>query len=646
MRAIVLSITALALTTFSNSAEAGRPRRVGIQFSVDHTLAAETIFRGMHKPMTMEDVISSRASSTDLMPADQGWRLGIDYHLEPSTGLVGSGATTGFYCFFDNNSSAAPTAPLPSGYKATPPYAFRCPNIRTVARRQADLLVQAGIDYIVIDATNFRLQTDGSNQNYILAQRPIEVLAYEWQQYRIEMHAKYPNRPLTSFTPEIAVWSAAFDKDASGYVFTDPPSINDAYLWLYNKYPGLMLKDSDGKRIIFMAQPELQGSTTLVPLNAAAIKKFTNAGIKTVSLWTDYVHGEQARADGLWTYRNLCKNSSGRVTTSVISPDDCKQDFTTNSKIGKQVSVSKTYQAPMSSIAFQNSGSVDGLTFAKQMKTAFDNKPDWVLIRSWNEVTASPQTPTSTGLLGFAGVSVAPPLSVEGANKSYVDIYGVEFSHAMEPRVLTANGARNQDSSDYNLMKQCVLAYKAGQPFGNCANPQNMASKYWVVHGFRAAGPRAGNVNTIALPVLGQTPLSAARPGIPGPGWSEACASSGLQDYACATDAVDPQGPFVIYANPGDQRKGVYRCLDYYNQYFYTNAANCEGNRQGVNGYGGILSNIVGYAATSKSSSNPRALRRCYDAKGWGHFFSVDMPCNRGTNPSSSVEEGNLGWVR
>ena len=162
--------------------------------------------------------------------------------------------TTGFYCLY--RARAGETGVLPD-----------CPGIAKTLAYHAEMLLTAGVDYIMLDATNCKphdstnvvwvsilpempappLRTGGpwpSEAADVTQMRPTEVIFEEWHKLRMR------GKP----TPRVAVWNRV-DVSAPN----DPPGSGDQ-LWqvyldrIYNNesYSDLLLRSAEGKKVFFV----------------------------------------------------------------------------------------------------------------------------------------------------------------------------------------------------------------------------------------------------------------------------------------------------------------------------------------------------------------------------------------------------------
>ena len=189
-----------------------------------HTAALQVgiMYEGWHAPafwgrslatnLTVEKVLRTNgtvalAKMSEGM--DRALAMNFWFHKEP---------LDGFYCIYrKRDSENTSSCGLPD-----------CPRISQTLRRHADMLIGAGVDFIVVDSTN--IQTAGSAAD-ALQLRPWEVLAEEWLALRRQGVA----------TPKIAIWHNLQDPNGDlwqSYVhgaYSDPA------------YDELIFKDSQKK---------------------------------------------------------------------------------------------------------------------------------------------------------------------------------------------------------------------------------------------------------------------------------------------------------------------------------------------------------------------------------------------------------------
>jgi hypothetical protein len=562
-------------------------RRVGIFYLAWHTYAA-TAMRALppEQRFTIEDTIRR----SDLSAADLLLRRGLfdaavafHYHAEPQGG---------FYCLY----RARPGDPSPG--------APDCPDIEATARRHAEQILAAGVDFVFADLTN--LPEDNPFAD-VLGLRPIEVLFEEWQALR--------NRGIP--TPDIAIWVPATEAQGAAR----PLFRRAVEVYGRPEYRDLVMRDPrSGLPVMFIVdQPAL-------PPSDLFLSEITAAGIIPVRLWGNM---NQAQLDaGAAAWMQPC--TQGGLFTTLLRPDQaCNQFFSRNTPIGSVVSVSASYQVGYASMPWQASGRLGGLTLQKQFETAFREQPDWLLINAWNEHIAQPQTNPYDLSLGPLSRSMGigtPAPDDPSANWLWVDCYGHDLSRDLEPTVGDGDG-------DYRLLQSCVRTYRLGPD--PCATPAgaseaccNLAPGMLLVRVLRLregawfASNHVPTLSTAERDVLVATGA-----------YDETCNPAYGPPGVCG-DARTPNTPFLTFAADGPGRAPIFRCLKSDNTHLISSDAACEGQR---------TEGSLGWVGSSRTSETPRALRRCYNTSALRHFHTVDAPC-----PASPgvVEEAILGWVR
>jgi len=154
------------LHSFANRTDADGTnvgRSAGILYEVWHTSAAQAMKQVVQKggrPLTVETVIRSNGTLT-LNDVYGPYGISADiYNVQP---------TLGFYCLYRKRPND------------THPPVDDCDNITGTATAHANMLIQAGFDYVVADVTNWP-QVDVPTDIAVL--RPTEVLFEEWAALR------------------------------------------------------------------------------------------------------------------------------------------------------------------------------------------------------------------------------------------------------------------------------------------------------------------------------------------------------------------------------------------------------------------------------------------------------------------------------
>ena len=93
-------------------------------------------------------------------------------------------------------------------------------------------------------------------------------------------------------------------------------------------------------------------------------------------------------------------------------------------------------------------------------------------------------------------------------------------------------------------------------------------------------------------------------------------------------------GPFQLFNAPGPDRTPIHRCFSGAD-HFLSPDPGCEGR---------AFEGLLGYAATTRTSSAPRALSRCFHAPASAHFHWLADRCP--TEKPGVAHESVLGYVR
>jgi len=162
-----------------------------------------------HQNICVEQVIQSNGT---FVLSDMTEKYGIDtasfaYQVEPQLG---------YYCIWKRRQPDSPG-----------PFAD-CENITATLTVHAKLLATAGIDYVVVDGTNWPTP---SEQTDVMLQRPTEVLLEEWLSLR-ESNIS---------TPQIAMWMPVWKGSTMWKTWLQ--------LLSAPAYKDIILRDSAGKQV-------------------------------------------------------------------------------------------------------------------------------------------------------------------------------------------------------------------------------------------------------------------------------------------------------------------------------------------------------------------------------------------------------------
>lgn len=525
---------------------------------------------------TLEDVIRSGGA---LKYADVYQRYGVEaqavglyYNVQP---------TLGYYCIYRGRTPDGGVVP-------------DCPNISATLATHAAQLIAAGVDSIVVDATNLTDIDAGSGD--LLQLRPFEVLLEEWAKLRAQGKK----------TPQVAIWNAVPDKAVEW----------QSLLALYQNaaYDGLLYRDKkSGKKVFFV----VDSAGALAP-DPANVKSLEDAGLLVQRMWT--IDKTDAAIDR-WAFMAACRLANGVPTTSIVGEGACDQAYTPKSSLGSAVAVAPSYQTGHGSLPLGAAGKLRGLTFQRQWATALGVMPDTVFVSGWNELVAQPQ------INPFTGDPFAKSVGLErdpDGRVLFVDTFGAEYGRDIEPTV-------ELGSATYDLLRSCARVYRknamahttgcheAGEP---CCDP-SIAALYTNVYALRNDGANDTLLTTSA----------SEKTSLTGSGWREVCVRSGTGSIFCTkpNEASTPLGPFVAFSGPGAGRHAVMRCLAGAKHFFTTDAA-CEGQ---------TVEAPLAYVADAPSGEMPRRLQRCFASATSEHSIALGFDC-----PAGTTDEGTLGWVR
>ena len=431
---------------------------VGIIYEGWHTIAYWG--RSPTTNDTVEEIIRSNGSKTmDTMGQDMTLAHGNNgfWHKEPMGG---------FYCIYRKRPQDSwdwhwPLTPCPASGCALQD----CPNIEKTTTRHAMQLVEAGIDFVIFDATNeekFDWQGDSTQL------RPFEVLCEEWLKLR-----KAGVR-----TPTIAVWQNLKNKDGKAtlykhylnntyadgspfeeLLFRDEKTGKKVFFTVDHPSPQLIKEiEASGKIVVQAMWEPLQGPGTRAPFSAS----------------TD----EQAFQNGSFNFFSPCRTNGGVFTPSISSDPawSCNQSLTTNATIGRHgtsITVSGGFQVLCASIPLVHSGKLGGLTLQKQFHTAMQwnarRTLDYLIVGTFNEHIAGhwhnsfePPMPWcasqhNCNVTWFrpVGMETDTQLGLVGTDNVWVDIYGDSYTRDIEPT--------KQDGGElWDLFRSCMRVFKTG----------------------------------------------------------------------------------------------------------------------------------------------------------------------------------------
>jgi hypothetical protein len=361
----------IVLSSFGRGVIASRS--VGILYEVWHTTAAsamQSVAEQGGQLLTVETVLQSNGRQTlDDVYLPYGLNADI-WNVEP--------AQLGFYCLYRHrDEDDAP--PVPD-----------CPNTTAVAQRHAELLSDAGFDYVTIDVTNWPQMNSATDLAVI---RPLEVLFEEWAALR----AKGVPTPYISVWPAAPV--AAYD---DGYETTWQYLLDN----FYNDPERTSLiwrRPLGGNKMTYFVTDNSFNNDTV---NAMIASNGGRNDVEVLKMWA--LFGEANYDDGSWGFFSPCLLSDEvTYTTSMVGDDsylsDCDQYVTLNTTNGEAevVSASGSYMLSQSALPFASPGKLRGLTMQRLFKKVLSTKAPELFISSFNEHIGGRQDPVSGGAMAF-----------------------------------------------------------------------------------------------------------------------------------------------------------------------------------------------------------------------------------------------------
>jgi hypothetical protein len=539
--------------------------------------------------------------------SNPGAAAGFYYHSTP--------ANLGPYCLYRKRQNET-SGVLPD-----------CPNINVTARQHAIMLNALGVDVVVVDGTNLGTFTSFSDA---LQLRPMEVLAEEWYKLRTVYGMA---------TPSIAAWN------------TVPSGSNLWQNYLNNIYNDPQLSTliarapagvaAAGKQIFFIPN----GDPAVI---AQVESNFGRNNVAVLTMWANWP-ASQFVSEGAWQFMAPCQDASNgnQYTTSVANLPECNQLVVPRSILGTSTTVSPSYQLGYGSLPFQAAGKLNTFTLELQFATALDAKTDNLVLSTFNEFIAQPQSNPYAAQFGANKVFSMGIGSWDASfngDALWVDTYGFSLARDIEP-------SEEGGSAIFNVVASCTrlkehLSFSSSskatlrelcqqenfQPELCCSRYSSSSSSQSAVNQTRRNIWALKKVqgNTDYLLTNNQVELD----GLLNSGqWAQLCNPFGGPQSFCVDLSIlggaDAGSlPFLLATTPSDPwlgangGVGLYRCLEGGILHFFSTDPNCEGQKTEY---------FLGFAASVRNSEFPRAIRRCIDpSQGGTHFHSLDLPCQHG----------------
>jgi hypothetical protein len=302
-------------------------------------------------------------------------------------------------------------------YWAEPALGTYCPSDRPdVLRKHAEMLRDAGIEFVVVDASNF-LYTDKERAPQAAAalMRPFDQLLKVW--------SEIPG------APRIVPWAPLTSDSTSLDWMLDRLQTKPEMLFKYGGKPLVLLVDNRSRPVADDRERKLSDSYTVRRMWA-----FVKDGSK-------------------WSFLQPCsrdfKSSEGRAP--------CRQAVALRDGKPEQVSVSAAYQETYMSRRDTAVPKFGGRTFAKQFETLSETKAPIAIITGWNEWIAQ-RFCFKDGKAASVGCTPDNDHFPDGS-KVFVDAYDRDFNRDIEPAVQEEGGDRL-----YRLMADCIRGYRNGKP--------------------------------------------------------------------------------------------------------------------------------------------------------------------------------------
>ncbi|TXH69892.1 MAG: hypothetical protein E6Q88_08895 [Lysobacteraceae bacterium] len=293
-------------------------------------------------------------------------------------------------------------------------------------KKHAEQLRDAGIDFVYLDITNHPdLNSDINAQGlHTRSSAPEEMI----------------KKPLDRM---LAVWSTV----------TNAPKIVP-WVQVVEDTPTVFPYKGD---MIDHIRMKMTGSSLAYPVNNKPVvlvspRDGVYANNKIASLApTLTVFRMWVGAQGDWSFMSHCSNDSD--FKSKRGNVDCGQQASSD---GNQIAVSAAYQSNWMSNTASAIPKFHGMTFLRQMETAWRSGRQVVTINGWNEWTSMRLKVNAPGIYV--------------SDYAFTDQYDKEYSRDLEP----GGGAGDQY---YQLMKRAIAELDAGR------NPMNAGGSFGTIRG-------------------------------------------------------------------------------------------------------------------------------------------------------------------
>lgn len=571
-------------------------RDAGILYEVWHSRAAHAMaaVRAKGLPqLTTELVIASQDTAAPFSLDD--------VYRGAAADIWGAQPALGFYCLWRARAGDPPPSPPMDD----------CANISATARAHAQMLLEAGVDYVSVDVTNWPSVGAPGGETDVWVLRPTQVLFEEWASLRTQGVA----------TPKIAVWPCS-------------PANSTVWRWLLdNIYNNASYADlvytQDGKQVVFLPKA---GPNCYDEAEAALIR--ANGGrnnVVTIPMWA--LFGAEAQREGAWGFFSPCTDANGAYTTSMVGDNvgPCNQDSTyvNGTTEVTEISASGGYMTSQCALPFASPGHFRGLTIARLFEKVLATSAPHLFLSSFNEMIGGRQAPAY-------GAKIAINMGLPNDSQRavvWVDSYAAEFSRDIEPTVEGGNRT-------WLVAGSCIRLYKAGLTCAAAPTELCCTRADKEIFGNVWSLARKDGLDNLLTPLLGERNALIA-----GGTYSEVCNPIASPSAFC----VDPSekdgrnGPFMLYntSDVADYVNGgmiattpLFRCITAApaQVHFFSTDAACEG---------ATTESRIGFMAQRPGREMLRALHRCAGPSGT-FFHALDLACDA---PDPKAPKP-LGYVR
>jgi len=304
-----------------------------------------------------------------------------------------------------------PWADVPSfHYWAEPREGFYCLSERPdILHRHALMLHDAGIDFIVFDASNVQSLRDPDARRSVV--EPFARLIEIWKRLRQ--------------APKIVPWAPL-------------TSEGDALNWMLKQIPTELQFQYEGKPLVLVTDNER------FRISSVKVKDLEQA--YTVRRMWGLTQGDTSS----WSFLSVCQQ--GFLASGAQVP--CRQQRAIKNGEFEQVAIAPAYQETYMSNKVTAVPRFRGRTFVRQFERLFDGPTKIAIIANWNEWMAQRMCLDGQRLATDKHCNLDNDHWPDGT-KIFVDQYDEEYSRDIEPTT----------SSDfyYRLMRRCIAAFKVGQ---------------------------------------------------------------------------------------------------------------------------------------------------------------------------------------